>query len=80
MERRPPGPAAAAHRYGFEAALSGRGHTLADVGARHEPATGLRARADRLREHGADLVTSASTATGLALFHRQARQAGRGPG
>ncbi|WTO33480.1 ABC transporter substrate-binding protein [Streptomyces achromogenes] len=66
-------------RYGFGAALSGRGHTLADLGAYHEPATDLRAQAARLREHGADLVTSASTATDLALFHRQAREAGPRP-
>ncbi|MDN3260162.1 ABC transporter substrate-binding protein [Streptomyces sp. CSDS2] len=66
-------------RYGFEAALSGRGHTLTDLGPYHEPATDLREQAARLREHGADLVTSASTATDLALFHRQAREAGLRP-
>ncbi|WP_437034578.1 ABC transporter substrate-binding protein [Streptomyces sp. enrichment culture] len=32
-----------------------------------------------MREHGADLVTSAATATDLALFHRQARAAGVRP-
>ncbi|MFH8496167.1 ABC transporter substrate-binding protein [Streptomyces coeruleorubidus] len=34
---------------------------------------------ERLREHGAGLVTSAATATDLALFHRQAREAGVRP-
>jgi branched-chain amino acid transport system substrate-binding protein len=32
-----------------------------------------------MREHGADVITSAATAADLALFHRQAREAGMRP-
>ncbi|MEU0106719.1 MULTISPECIES: ABC transporter substrate-binding protein [unclassified Streptomyces] len=66
-------------RYGFAPVTSPRGHTLADLGAYREPADGFTAQVDRLREHGADRVTSAATATDLALFHRQARAAGVRP-
>ncbi|MFH9670719.1 ABC transporter substrate-binding protein [Streptomyces sp. NPDC017405] len=63
-------------RYGFPAALSDRGHTLADLGAYREPAGDLQDQADRLREFGAEIVTSAATAADLALFHRRVREAG----
>ncbi|MGW7792779.1 ABC transporter substrate-binding protein [Streptomyces tricolor] len=66
-------------RYGFAPALSGRGHTLADLGAYREPAGDFAEQVDRLRGHGAGLVTSAATATDLALFHRRAREAGLRP-
>ncbi|MFJ4950612.1 ABC transporter substrate-binding protein [Streptomyces sp. NPDC088760] len=66
-------------RYGFPPALSGRGHRLADLGAYREPAGDFGEQVGRLREHGAGIVTSAATATDLALFHRQAREAGLRP-
>ncbi|MEV7083297.1 ABC transporter substrate-binding protein [Streptomyces sp. NPDC093516] len=66
-------------RHGFAPVTSARGHTLVDLGAYREPAPGFAAQVARLREHGADLVTSAATATDLALFHREARAAGVRP-
>ncbi|MFD8522248.1 ABC transporter substrate-binding protein [Streptomyces capillispiralis] len=66
-------------RYGFAPVTSPRGHALADLGAYREPADSFHAQVGRMREHGADLVTSAATATDLALFHRQAREAGLRP-
>ncbi|MFI8951976.1 ABC transporter substrate-binding protein [Streptomyces sp. NPDC053750] len=66
-------------RHGFAPVTSPRGHTLVDLGAYGEPADGFQAQVSRMREHGADLVTSAATATDLALFHRQARQTGLRP-
>ncbi|MFE6195800.1 ABC transporter substrate-binding protein [Streptomyces sp. NPDC057838] len=66
-------------RYGFAPVTSPRGHILADLGAYREPASDFTAQVARLREHGADLVTSAATATDLALFHRKARAAGVRP-
>jgi branched-chain amino acid transport system substrate-binding protein len=66
-------------RYGFASVTSPRGHALVDLGAYREPAYGFHAQVGRMREHGADLVTSAATATDLALFHRQAREAGLRP-
>ncbi|MFI6851255.1 ABC transporter substrate-binding protein [Streptomyces sp. NPDC050416] len=66
-------------RYGFAPVTSPRGHTLVDLGAYREPAHGFPEQVERLREHGAGLVTSAATATDLALFHRQAREAGLRP-
>ncbi|MFD5479234.1 ABC transporter substrate-binding protein [Streptomyces hawaiiensis] len=66
-------------RHGFAPVTSPRGHTLVDLGAYGEPADGFQAQVGRMREHGADLVTSAATATDLALFHRQARAAGLRP-
>jgi branched-chain amino acid transport system substrate-binding protein len=65
--------------YGFAPVASARGHTLVDLGTYREPAHDFHPQVDRLREHGADLVTSAATAADLALFHRQARQAGLRP-
>ncbi|MFF6815258.1 ABC transporter substrate-binding protein [Streptomyces sp. NPDC012403] len=61
--------------YGFAPVTSARGHTLVDLGPYREPATDFQQQVDRMREHGADTVTSAATAADLALFHRQARQA-----
>ncbi|NEY31009.1 ABC transporter substrate-binding protein [Streptomyces sp. PRKS01-65] len=66
-------------RYGFAPVTSARGHTLVDLGPYREPADDFTAQVDRMREHGADVITSASTATDLALFHRQARRAGLRP-
>lgn len=66
-------------RYGFAPVTSPRGHTLVDLGAYREPADDFHAQVGRMREHGADLVSSAATATDLALFHRQAREAGLRP-
>ncbi|WP_229820782.1 MULTISPECIES: ABC transporter substrate-binding protein [Streptomyces] len=67
-------------RYGFAPVTSVRGRALVDLGAYREPAGDFRAQVGRLREHGAvDLVTSAATASDLALFHREAREAGLRP-
>ncbi|GAA2073883.1 ABC transporter substrate-binding protein [Streptomyces albiaxialis] len=66
-------------RYGFAPVTSPRGHTLVDLGAYREPADDFHAQVHRMRAHGADLITSAATATDLALFHRQAREAGLRP-
>ncbi|MGX1316477.1 branched-chain amino acid transport system substrate-binding protein [Streptomyces calvus] len=66
-------------RYGFAPVTLLRGHALVDLGAYREPSDNFHAQVGRLREHGADLVTSAATATDLALFHRQAREAGLRP-
>ncbi|MDN3270903.1 ABC transporter substrate-binding protein [Streptomyces sp. MA15] len=65
--------------YGFAPVTSARGHTLVDLGSYREPATDLQEQVGRMREHGTDIVTSAATAADLALFHRQARQAGLRP-
>jgi branched-chain amino acid transport system substrate-binding protein len=65
--------------YGFPPVTSPRGHTLVDLGGYQEPASSFQAHVVRAREHGADIVTSAATATDLALFHRQACQAGLKP-
>jgi branched-chain amino acid transport system substrate-binding protein len=62
------------NQYGFIPAASARGHTLIDPGSYREPAASLHTHIDHMRAHGADIVTSAATATDLALFHRQARQ------
>ncbi|GGQ01296.1 ABC transporter substrate-binding protein [Streptomyces mutabilis] len=67
------------HEYGFAPVTSARGHTLADLGPYREPATDFHTQVGRMREHGVDIVTSAATATDLALFHHQARQAGLRP-
>ncbi|WP_437023119.1 ABC transporter substrate-binding protein [Streptomyces sp. enrichment culture] len=66
-------------RYGFAPVTAARGHTLVDLGPYREPAGDLRAQVDRMREHGTEVITSAATAADLALFHRQARQAGLRP-
>ncbi|WP_165984435.1 ABC transporter substrate-binding protein [Streptomyces sp. YIM 98790] len=66
-------------RYGFPPVASAHGHTLADLGAYREPAADFRAQVDRMRESGAGIITSAATATDLALFHRRAREAGLRP-
>ncbi|MGW0610858.1 ABC transporter substrate-binding protein [Streptomyces sp. NPDC002788] len=63
-------------RYGFVPVTAPRGYTLVDLGAYREPADGFRAQVGRMREHGVDVVTSAATATDLALFHRLVREAG----
>jgi branched-chain amino acid transport system substrate-binding protein len=65
--------------YGFAPAAGKRGHTLIDLGGYREPATDLRAHVDYLRHQGAEIITSAATTADLALFHRQARQAGLRP-
>jgi branched-chain amino acid transport system substrate-binding protein len=65
--------------FGFAPAARARGHRLVDPGAYREPATDLSGHVTRLCEAGADIVTSAATATDLALFHRQAREAGARP-
>ncbi|MDN3246027.1 MULTISPECIES: ABC transporter substrate-binding protein [unclassified Streptomyces] len=67
------------HEYGFTPVTSARGHTLTDLGSYTEPATDFEAQVGRMREHGVDIVTSAATATDLALFHQQARQSGLRP-
>ncbi len=66
-------------QYGFRPVTSPRGHTLVDLGPYHEPAEDFRTQVDRMREHGADVITSAATAADLALFHHQARLAGLRP-
>ncbi|MBT2414731.1 ABC transporter substrate-binding protein [Streptomyces sp. ISL-12] len=66
-------------RYGFAPVTSPRGHALVDLGAYPEPADGFHSQVGRMREHGADVITSAATATDLALFHRQAREEGLRP-
>ncbi|MFC9971549.1 ABC transporter substrate-binding protein [Spirillospora sp. NPDC127200] len=66
-------------RYGFAPVTSARGHSLVDLGPYREPAGDFQAQVGRMRERGTGIVTSAATATDLALFHRQARQAGLRP-
>ncbi|MFJ8668949.1 ABC transporter substrate-binding protein [Streptomyces sp. NPDC093600] len=65
--------------YGFAPVTSARGHALADLGPYREPANDFQTQVARMREHDADIVTSAATAADLALFHREARQAGLRP-
>ncbi|MGW0310694.1 ABC transporter substrate-binding protein [Streptomyces flavidovirens] len=64
---------------GFVAAASRRGHHVIDPGAYAEPATDFTPHLNHMREDGVDVVTSAATATDLALFHRQARASGLRP-
>ncbi|GAA2454427.1 ABC transporter substrate-binding protein [Streptomyces glaucus] len=66
-------------RYGFPPVASARGRSLVDLGPYREPADDFGTQVDRMREHGVGLVTSAATATDLALFHRKAREAGLRP-
>ncbi|MGW0482157.1 ABC transporter substrate-binding protein [Nonomuraea sp. NPDC003214] len=66
-------------RDGFPPVAVRRGHTLIDPGGYREPAADLSDHVEQLRRHGADVVTSAATAADLALFHRQAREAGLHP-
>lgn len=66
-------------RYGFAPVTSARGHTLVDLGPYREPARDFTPQIDRMREHGTEVITSAATAADLALFHRQAREAGLRP-
>ncbi|MEU3729619.1 ABC transporter substrate-binding protein [Streptomyces sp. NPDC033538] len=66
-------------QYGFSPVTSARGHNLVDLGAYREPAGDFHAQVGRMREYGADIVTSAATAADLSLFHHQARQAGVRP-
>ncbi|WP_241562113.1 ABC transporter substrate-binding protein [Streptomyces hoynatensis] len=66
-------------RHGFGPVTAARGHTLVDLGAYREGAAGFAAQVERMRECGAELITSAATAADLALFHRRAREAGRPP-
>lgn len=63
-------------RHGFAPAAARRGHTLTDPGGYREPAADFTPHIRHLRRHGATVVTSAATAADLALFHRQAREAG----
>jgi branched-chain amino acid transport system substrate-binding protein len=65
--------------HGFLPVAAARGHAMVDPGGYREPATDLAAWADRFRDDGADVVTSASTAEDLALFWRQARERGLRP-
>ncbi|WP_414719829.1 ABC transporter substrate-binding protein [Streptomyces sp.] len=66
-------------QYGFAPVASTRGHHLVDLGPYREPAVDFQTQVGRMREYGADIVTSAATAADLSLFHRQARQAGLRP-
>ncbi|MEU0738702.1 ABC transporter substrate-binding protein [Streptomyces sp. NPDC006134] len=66
-------------RYGFAPVTSARGHTLVDLGPYREPAGDFGPQVGRMREHATEVITSAATAADLALFHRQARQAGLRP-
>ncbi|MFC6579691.1 ABC transporter substrate-binding protein [Planomonospora parontospora] len=66
-------------RDGFAPVAAGRGHTLIDPGGYREPVADLCAHIDRLRRHGAQIVTRAATAADLALFHGQARSSGLRP-
>ncbi|WP_264159529.1 ABC transporter substrate-binding protein [Actinomadura rudentiformis] len=63
-------------RHGFAPAAASRGHTLIDPGGYREPAADFGPQIEDLRRHAVTIVTSAATATDLALFHRQAREAG----
>ncbi|WP_431040643.1 ABC transporter substrate-binding protein [Streptomyces sp. P1-3] len=65
--------------HGFAPVAAARGHTMVDPGAYREPAEDFGAYIDRFRDRGCDIVTSASTAQDLALFHRQARERGLRP-
>ncbi|MFE9617698.1 ABC transporter substrate-binding protein [Streptomyces sp. NPDC006384] len=56
-----------------------QGLQLRQLGPYREPADGFQAQVERMREHGAGIVTSAATAADLALFHQQARRAGLRP-
>ncbi|MFD5271830.1 ABC transporter substrate-binding protein [Streptomyces sp. NPDC058335] len=66
-------------RIGFAPAAARRGHQVIDPGAYPEPASDFTAHLNRMRQDRADVVTSAATATDLALFHLQAREAGIRP-
>jgi branched-chain amino acid transport system substrate-binding protein len=66
-------------RYGFAPVASERGHRLIDPGGYREPATTFHSHIDHLLGRGADIITSAATASDLALFHRQARHFGLQP-
>ncbi|MFI8849689.1 ABC transporter substrate-binding protein [Streptomyces sp. NPDC053499] len=66
-------------RFGFTPVAAARGHTLVDPGGYPEPASGFDSHLARLRDHGADILTSAATAADLALFLRQARTTGPVP-
>ncbi|WP_229844731.1 ABC transporter substrate-binding protein [Streptomyces cinnamoneus] len=66
-------------RHGFVPVATARGHTLVDPGGYREPATGFEQCVRRFQEAGADVVTSAATVEDLALFHRQAHEAGLRP-
>ncbi|WP_197093421.1 ABC transporter substrate-binding protein [Nonomuraea sp. SBT364] len=59
-------------RDGFAPVARKRGHTLIDPGGYAEPATDLSDHVDHLRRHSTEIITSAATASDLALFHRQA--------
>ncbi|MFC7330924.1 ABC transporter substrate-binding protein [Marinactinospora rubrisoli] len=65
--------------HGFAPVARRRGHTLVDPGGYREPATDLSGHVGHLRRHGTGIVTSAATAADLALFLRQAREAGLRP-
>ncbi|MEU2562102.1 ABC transporter substrate-binding protein [Streptomyces longispororuber] len=66
-------------RHGFVPVASERGHTLVDPGGYREGTDPFDAHVAALRARGAELVTSAATATDLARFHRRAREGGPPP-
>ncbi|MDT0447967.1 ABC transporter substrate-binding protein [Streptomyces hesseae] len=72
----PQGRALRHPRHGFAPVVAARGHTLVDPGGYREPATGFAGIVRRFKEAGTDVVTGAATVADLALFHRQAREAG----
>ncbi len=66
-------------RHGFAPVAAARGHTLVDPGGYREPATCFEGHVHRFKEAGVEVVTGAATAGDMALFHRQAREAGLRP-
>lgn len=65
--------------HGFAPVAAARGHTLVDPGGYREPAACFERHVRRFKEAGAEVVTSAATVEDLALFQRQAREAGLRP-
>ncbi|MFI9308823.1 ABC transporter substrate-binding protein [Streptomyces triculaminicus] len=66
-------------RHGFPPVAAARGHTLVDPGGYREPAACFASHIRRFQETGVEIVTSAATVEDLALFHRQAGEAGLRP-
>ncbi|MFE0765189.1 ABC transporter substrate-binding protein [Streptomyces smyrnaeus] len=66
-------------RFGFAPVAVDRGHTLIDPGGYREPATDFGSHLARLREGGAEVITSAATAADLAQCLRQSRTVGPAP-
>ncbi|MFF4602917.1 ABC transporter substrate-binding protein [Streptomyces sp. NPDC001339] len=64
---------------GFLPVATARGHTLIDPPGYREPATDFDPHLTAFLNDGVEIVTSAATATDLALFHRQAVQRGLRP-